>query len=254
MVLLMTVMIPAVNSVMGQSRFNLGVDSAASAVVTARAIATKPFSYPENDYYGAAALFLPDGEVRLIYSRMAKPSETNFKRTNPKRRGPYADYPNALAVQMPSGIRAAGIVRSQGKIQLLAPPFAVRFDRHGTLQAALGPDSRGNCRRLVYYDGNYDGNISVSSRPGGYNAEQYDPESPDYNASTVFDTSKQKIKLAFDEIETVVGVVVFDSFALHDAGLKYDGDYINQAAADWILDPENGQVLLFNRYNGTVME
>jgi hypothetical protein len=83
----------------------------------------------------------------------------------------------------------------------------------------------------------------------------YEPDdvsdSPDPHA----DTGRRK--MAFEALETVVGVIVYDFGAFKDAGHDLhdvlDDDTSSDAAAarDWIL--EHGTPVVINRQTGTVM-
>ncbi len=252
-ILLMAAMIPSVGAITSQARFRTGVDTAASAVVAARAVATQPHSYPRNDYHGAAALFTPSGEIRIVYAPKAPSAlfETGGHSSG-KSRAYYEDYPNSSSLQLPSGIRAVGIARGSKGLKLLGAPFGVRFNKYGVLFSAA---SSSKLRRLIYYD--YALNETYPTgpvRPGSYNPDNWDPETATNQVAQV----NGKYVMDFAVYETVIGVVVFDNMALREAGhdlqhaTKSGWSQVNDAASEWIM--ENGAVLIFNRYNGKVVE
>lgn len=252
-ILLMAAMVPAVSSITSQARFRSGIDLAASAVVAARAVSTLPYNYPRNDYHGAAALFTPSGEIRTIYG-MRAPDGLYYTGGAPggDTRACYKDYPDAMAMQLPTGIRAAGIVRGSKGLKLLGAPFGVRFNKYGMLISGASVNLR---TRLIYYDHDLNGApYHTPARPSDYNPDNWDPEIPGSNVPEI----DGKYKMDFPVYETVIGVVVFDNAELHERGFNLEHgiqsgwSQINDDAAEWIF--ENGKVLLFNRYNGKVVE
>lgn len=207
----------------------------------------------------------------------------------------YDDISDVDYIKLPRGTAALGLTRSgsPSSVVLLLPPFALRFDANGALvsgQTATtsSPD------RTVWYDANCDDRYQVRSsnmadpnpsllaaslgddvsRPfpsgGNYSAELWDPESSQWVPSAglagdrpnpAYDQTRGRYRLPFEEIETVVGLVVFSKKDLWDGGYRMeattsDGS-ISAAARDYILntliDKKRAKVLFFNRYTGTPM-
>ncbi len=218
-------------------------------------------------YAGTAVLFTPSNELRIIESIQNAYTSNGAALqllddgfgSNP--RNGYRDLRGRDYIQMPRGSGVVGIVRhgnGDNDIELLAPPFAVRFNEHGYLVAAHEPGWRD---RQVVYDSNYDGWYDVNStRPSGYDPSEYDPHAPGYSPSTfkregAGNQAINKHMMEFECIETVLGVIVFDKDLLYDLGmdLSANNGFINSDARAWLLNPDNGKALFFNRVTGRVI-
>ena len=231
----------------------------ATAVATARAYATTTRANLQNSgdptsagfrYSGAAVLFTPAGELRLVNNHQRAVNGSN-RPLEPEKNG-YIDIAGRDYIRLPRDAGVVGIARrgnlASASLYLLAPPFAVRYNEQGNLIAGV---SRGH--RVVYYDGDYDGRMVVSNdRDGDYDPDHCDPSSPTFDASC-WHTTQHKYKVPFEAIETVVGIVIYSKNRLRGAGYGHTTDQttsgsINADAKSWILD--NGETVLFNRYTG----
>jgi len=246
-------------------------------------------------YSGAAAIFTPAGEIRLtrndagaISKDLPASTGTLLERSGPTDgdvqsstmprnelngfRDLEIDY-----LLLPSDTGVAGINRVSGGTVavgnpasdppwLLPPPFAVWFDQNGYM-VATGWDlsgNRPNDYQFVYYDGDYDGDISLTAPPGSnrasianYNPDEYNPNHADF-FSTNWDSLEEKYILPFDKMEAVVGVYVYSRDAFEAA--VQDGiipSWANDSIADntlrWDWMKENGQMLMFSKQTGTLM-
>jgi hypothetical protein len=245
--------LPVINAIQAYGSEANGVGQVTNAVVAARAYATRPVVFAEHGAYsGAAALFTPSGQIRLV-ENVPDLEEEDGDLLEPERSG-YTDIPVAEPGQLPHNIRVVGIARNSNGTIFLAPPIAVRFNEHGMLIAA----QTSSPRRNVFYDGNRDGNVDDGNvRTAGafddYNPGVYDPDSPDFDPDVARNADGNLI-FPIEVIEAVIGLYVFDRDALLDAGhnLVASGETsnpINQDAADWI-EANAIETLLFDRYTG----
>ncbi len=242
----------------------MAMNTIAAAVTASRAYATADKmdledlgdpQYAGVTFSGAAVLFTPAGELRLVENdQYAMDGSSPQKLLEPKNQNGYADVSGREYLKLPGDAGVVGIARGTLGLYLYTPPFAIRFDEHGNLIS--GQNLGVNFDRLVYYDGNiYNNKYTSSTRPNNYNPDLWDPNSPGY--INRWDTTELKYKLPFEKIETVVGVVVYSKRALRDAGLNHDGtggtDSLNAAATTWLLDPnaKNGRIMFFSRHSGT---
>lgn len=258
---------------MGQTEAAINTISAAVAAIRSYATQDKPdmedtraddpVTYSGFTYSGVALIFTPAGELRLVENdQNARNSSNNFLEsptvisgTTAYRSG-YADLPGRDYIKLPRDIGVVGIARGgtgAGTLYLFTPPFALRFDENGSLISGQ-PTINSGFKRVVYYDGNYNNAYSTSSgRTTGYNPDAWDP-----SVSTVAQT-QGRYHLPFEELETVVGVVVYSKKALRDAGHNHaaagSGSPINTTAHNWILDPNggDGKVIFFSRHSGARM-
>jgi len=260
--MLLGVLLPTTSTIRNMVASKTAIHSIASAVTAARAFATLPRANLQDSgdpssagftFSGAAVLFTPAGEMRLVDNQqdaingLSDPLE-------PKKNG-YSDITGRDYLQLPPDTGVVGIARggnlAHSDLYLLAPPFAVRYNEHGHLIAAV---STGH--RLVYYDGNYDGKMTISNNRGeNYNPDTCDPSSPTFDPSC-WHTDAHRYKLPFEEIETVIGVVVYSKKDLRHAGFNHVADVdlprsVNALAKNWIL--ANGDTVFFSRFTGTVI-
>lgn len=265
-VLLVAMLVPLAKLITG-GRAEAGWNTVKAAVEVARRYATRVVEFERDldntvgiqkgNYSGVAIVFGPSNELRLVENDQNAEDGSGDPlelKDNPQRNG-YKDIPDRDWVYLPRGVGVVGIARNQTDgLVLYAPPFAIRFDEYGHLIAAQ-PSSKD---RLVYYDGNLDGRYQLGSdRPNNYNPAPYDPEHSDYNTANLN-------KMRFEELETVVGVVVFDKGTFYDDGFNLIPDGSNGAIigthwdedsaitkGGWIL--HFGRTIFFNRYTGTMI-
>ncbi len=257
------IVLPGVSAMRNMNQTKAAINALGAAVTAARANATvkkvdlediNPI-YAGFTHSGVAILFTPAGEMRLVENQQDAVDDDTPEPLflEALGRNGYRDIPRSDYVKVPRNAGVVGIARNaQGAsgLLLLTPPFAVRFTEHGTLivpeSASDDPD------RMVYYDGDYDGYHARSDgRFNGYDADDWDPHSPTYTDR--WDNTVKKYELPFEELETVVGVMVYSKPDLRQAGLGHSGTAsgINTAARDWIL--ANGQAIFFGRHTGTLI-
>ncbi len=248
--------LPVINAIQAYGSEANGVGQVTNAVVAARAYATRPVVFAEHGAYsGAAALFTPSGQIRLVENVPDLVNGSGNLLEEVGRNG-YADIPVAEPGQLPHNIRVAGIARNEDGTILLSTPIAVRFNEHGMLIAA----QKSSKERVVHY--NSDHSLNGSDEPdvttgderfNGYDPGIYDPDSPKFDQEEARDADGNLI-FPIEVIEAVIGIHVFDRDALLDAGhnLAASGETsnpINQDAADWI-EANAIETLLFDRYTG----
>ncbi len=260
--IILSVTLNGVQSLVRDTRVQVGYNTVASAVLAARTYALNsdqadlgsidPPPVPDADYSGAAALFTPAGEIRLVENDQ-RAEDGNSDPLEPTCNG-YADIPNVEYIKLPKGVGVVGIAREGiGDPTFHPPPFAIRFDENGQLIA--GETGGASESRVVIYDGNYN-NIYAKSlsanRPSNYDPDPWDPQSPQWDPNH-WDTSVDRYELDFERIEAVIGVIVYSKVDFTDEG----GDWPGTAPAgfssieDWLA--EHGEVMLFSRYSGKVL-
>ncbi len=254
-VLLMALGIPSVRSMLKAEQYRTGINTASAAIAAARAYATQSKGFSIGKYDGAAVIFTPGGECRIVVNDEEFVDGTGSS-PNPleedvsANRNGYIDAPGIDYVQMHSSVGVVGIARANlsgtdEDVLLLAPPFAVRFDENGQLITGLGSTSSLGHERLVFYNGNYDVRSSGASSypdyqiidvsndykrgdpfwaPSGteYNADHWDPRSPSYSPGSGDepgeDTASGRQRLPFERLETVPAIIVFDLEAFRAEG------------------------------------
>ncbi|MEM1209767.1 MAG: type II secretion system protein [Planctomycetota bacterium] len=170
-------------------------------------------------------------------------------------------------------------VRLSGETtRLIPPPFAVWFSPSGSIVAGVPllsgtPDEVDRSRnRVLYYDGNHTRDLGntdhidvrrtgagawTSSRratpgvgPSTYDANQFDPASGQYVRATAFNEDLNRAVLPFEEIEAVVGVIVYDKADFRGAGFDWPAtsNAEGQDMAEWLTD--NGTAVFFSPTSG----
>jgi type II secretory pathway pseudopilin PulG len=254
-VLLFTLVVPSLRSLLNAGRVEQGLNVIATAVSAVRTYAGLNTSFPSGEYQGVAILITASGEIRYVqHGWNAANTLGKFLVDEKVPKAGYVDIPDRDYVKLPPGTGVVGLARNATGIsglKLLAPPFAIRFNPQGQLIARINDDAS-NPYSLVYYDGNYSGLYSTSlGRSNTYDPHPYDPSDVSFVA-TNYDVVQQKYRIAFEAIETVPGIIVFDMAQLRSAGLNLvatSAGKVNDAARDWIL--ANGSAVYFNRYNGS---
>ncbi len=282
-VLLIAVAVPSVSAIYESGRVEAGVNTVSAAVAAARAYAGRDTMFVEDldedtpgiqsgEYSGVALLFTPMRELRIVQNtELAKTTGGNYLETLSTALNGYVDI-NRDYIRVPKGVGFVGISRGSSptnSLQLMAPPFAVRFNPEGNLIAGQ------SSHRFVYYNADRDDDDEIDTgvnRGNPYGSDPYvpgewDPESPLYSPGSSPRPGKaekdDKYRLPFDEIETVVGLIVFDLNQFRSAGHRlYDqmsasdgsnwGGGDDDQAGKWIV--ENGQPVFFSRYSGAVMK
>ena len=249
---------PMIGAMKRDSSASSGVNTISVAIPSARRYATSDITFP-NDldlttpgnqagvYSGAAALFTPAGEIRLVSQKNTANAWSDFPTGSPllERHGPgINDLQNGTGLptqelngfrdleidylRLPSDTGVAGINRVSGLRTpmnragagapplLLPPPFAVWFNQNGYLVSTGWDLINGvpNDYQFVYYDGNYDGFYSTQGNRAPrddvspYNPDNFNPDSGDFDPNN-WDAAAEKYILPFEKIESVVGVYVY---------------------------------------------
>lgn len=273
-VVIMLIIFPVVGALKNGSRVEAGLNTVSLSADVARAWSTA--SLPQADlgsdpvtpvfgatYSGTAAIFCPTGEVRIVINdqRAVDTGGVFLEAPLPSRPSlnGYRDFRTANGartdldyISIPTGTGICGIYRNNTGAHLIAPPFAVAFDRDGQM---IPGANIGSGARVIYYDANYDGayNLAqVRSSLGGYNPTDWDGL-PGSNNDTANATTLVK-PLPFEAIETVVGVIIYDAKDAKTAGFDFSGggDYAEGSAGyDWLR--ENGTAVFFSPGSGVAL-
>jgi len=298
-VILFTVAVPNVRKLTGSGDTAAAVNTFSAAVASARTYAGLSPAFDFGSYSGVAIIVDTAGNLRLTtnaekfpgeYWQDGSSSETSPNLTNKflvdaenqeRLEEPvsgerhavngYVDIPGRDYTKLPANTGLLGIVRGgtgSGELQLLHPPFAIRFNREGTFIASKNINTDDSepfqqVDRVVIYDGNYDGEFWTKGSNGAhrgnpystttYNVNQWDPESSTFDASFAVHASG-RIKLPFEKLETVAGILAYskadmpDNLSLSDGGME--NDFGSGTVGQWLMD--NGTIIFINRYTGAL--
>ncbi len=223
-ILLVSVALPGIKGMVTGQRVNSVIDAISSVARTARAESLIAPEMINSDYAGTAVLFTPQNEMRIVKHQ----DSTRFVDANSQLlKGvfhAYKDLPNAPSVTMAREVGVVGITRSRrGEVLLLAPPFAIHFNRSGNQvctsysyaaeDKGLVAETNALVEDLIFYNGDYDRNTlqgSTSAVPldriaatfvnnraavqfhrnkpingGEYNPDKWFPFDPDYAKSAM---------------------------------------------------------------------
>ncbi len=241
------IVLPALGALQRGGRLEGTVNTITNAMSSLRARAATPVGdmHPEvpGARFGGAAGIFSANEVHLaLHDQRARDGATYLQTMDPPRYG-FEEMLDVDAFNFARGAGVAGLADfdGDGNVDLIPPPFAVRFDRHGRL--ILGSSETRS--QLVYVDGNYDGNYDTGSNRGntGGNPEAYDRHSPQFDPANV---DEGRPVLPFEELETVFGVVVYPKTDM----LNQFEDFgpATGALRQEIL--ERGRVVVFGRHAG----
>jgi len=268
---LMTLAFPAISLMQRLTRGGAAETTIGVAVRTAAAYAVKPKpaisnpNYPSVSFYsnGAAILFTPNGDIRILESdRLAKDTAGNFLQVGTPPRFGYKDIEGRDYINLPSHTGIVGIIRTgpnPDDIKLIPPPFAVRFDRHGQLSiGSTNPEET----YMVYYDANGDGRYDLNSKRDEYTPEEWDSRDSTWNKNMRADGLSPA--LPFERIETVIGVLLFSMNDLKGQGHEFTTDsdgFLEDDVRNWLLatkdaDPlalKNAKTLFFSRSSGAIL-
>lgn len=255
MILLFTIAVPGLRNLLNSGKTEQGVALISTATASIRVYANQSPAFTTGSYQGVALLFTPSNEIRYtqhVYYTSDSPGSFIIE----DQEAGYVDIAREY-VQLPTGIGALGLSMGDkggsGYLHLVTPPFAIRFNPSGHLIARRTPNIAAlGDYGTVFYDHDYDLRYSETALPRSntYDPAPYDPDSPSYDENN-FNTTEQKYELPFDEIETVMGVLVYDKNAFAEQGhnLQLSGGELDANARQWLLD--NGETVFFNRYNGS---
>lgn len=287
MVILFTIALPSIRSLTGSGQSTAAVNTFSAAVAAARTYAGINPVFDFGSYSGCAIIVDTAGQLRLTINAERFPdnypySANQFLQDTDGRKleqgqdsgtkrwavNGYVDVAGREYFTLPRGTGLMGIVRGgtgTGEVQLLHPPFAVRFNAEGTYVASKNTDVDQStpvqqASRVVCYDGNRDsayimgtGAGSTRANPfggGTYDYAQWDPESSAYVSS-----NQATVKLPFEKLESVAGIVAYSKTALADAGLTFstgglETSFGSGTAGEWIMN--NGIKIFINRYTGAL--
>jgi len=250
-----------------------GINVLSVATATARSVAGAGVPVGTGFYSGSALLAGPGGDLRIVLERDPDTFVDPVSLPLPTTMSAYTDVQDHDYARLPRGVGMAGWAGagSGGGLRLLAAPFVLRFDSDRRLIWREPSAEDG----LLYYNGNGDQAAGkevitagrdrttpwYTSSGGLYDPDDWDQDAPDYqawddtSANPGFHPTLHKPKLPFDAYESVVGVIVYSKKKLRAAGKSLiseatAGRPINSDGTAWLV--ENGKLLLFNRYTGTV--
>ncbi len=266
MLLLASIVYPLISSFQRSSKVDAAASMVAAGVASARGYANRPSAdldpeIVEVEFSGVGLLFI-GSEMRLIENdQRAKSTGNNYLESLKDKRNGFRDIPGTKNLYLPKGTGVAGIYRTGSGLELVPPPFAILFDKHGRLVLGRPSDPDSN-DRVVYFDGDYDGKIDVNNTRVGFKVREYSRAIGTFDEKHVHDNGQ--LKLPFDVIETVIGVVVYSDSEFRDirqempetryVKFTFNGkpltcqDKNDGRVAGWLFD--NGRVLLFSRYTG----
>lgn len=239
--LVVGVSLPLMRTFTRNSGVTSGINTIVVSAEAARQLATTattsldPLS-DSGSTEGSALLVTNVGEVRLL----AHDSGANLAG---ERKG-FQDVSGRDYIMLSASTRMVGIRRngpSNNDLQFVAPPFAIRFNQYGNL--VFGNPTSANFAFNVYYDADYNGGYDTTSRPANYNP---------YATPPVWDGTEGRFELPFGEIETVIGVMVFDIGDVPEENQianTADG-YITADSTNGKLILQHGTAIFFNRVTG----
>ena len=160
-------------------------------------------------YSGTAALFTPSGEIRLVVNdQAASDQNANFiEGPDSDAQGfAYRDISGIDYISMPRSVWVVGVRYANDQLELLPPPFAVRFNEYGHVATD---------KPYIYYDSNSDHLSDESHQKGYYDTDSVRPDN--YNPDEWIRTALAPNPitgirpLPFDRIEVVTGVIAFNT-------------------------------------------
>jgi type II secretory pathway pseudopilin PulG len=262
---------PVMNAMYAGSRESAGVNTLTVAVAQARMYATadpgpkevssgSPPTLVSVRYQGAALILDQAGDIRLVeHNQAAKDTAGVLLHINnpspppPSRRG-YQDL-GLNYIQTPANVGYVGIIRhrtgpNSSEIELIAPPFAIAFDQQGRLLIDDdGPTYASTLDDRVFYDADFNGRYDTrtsADRPDNYKPSNF------LNRASNYSVSADKWILPFEVIETVAGVLVYDTTKITDLTSGSNGYIDNSASSNHLRDQllAVGQPVFFSRMTG----
>lgn len=204
-----------------------------------------------GDYSGTAALFTPGGEIRfLINDREAVDGAGRQLEEDlvyaPNFLNGYKDIPDVEYLTLPSTAGVVGVVRDQtmtgGKVRLLMPPFAIRFNEFGHVA---------NNEMFIFYNSNYDSPPRYGTtdfRNSSYNPRDFDPRA---NFNLQPHMSEKRYELPFEAIEVVSAVILYPYRELFLDKHWYEDTDPEFAK---LTDPEFGKAMYYSPHTGLVLK
>lgn len=220
-----------------------------------------------GDDSGVAIVFTPGGELRLVENDPDAANgsgnliEIDRNEAGQSLRNAYSDIQGRDYVKLPSRVSVAGLRRlSSGSswpddVEFVPAPFAVRFDKHGTLINRQGGTSGTSIFTEdghVYYDGDGNGEYETgSSLPAGYDPAEWDYRSANSSATLVSGSNvsitgnSPRWTLPTDRLDSLVVAVVYDVGDFTAIG----GWNATEAEISNFMN-ENGRFIFFSRNTG----
>lgn len=294
---------PTISSTIRASSIDMAVGQINSGVSGARVFATRdrPFvvarrvgasirtaSANGDGFSGAICLFTPTGSLRVLENDENARDEGLaqadgwLEMQSPPLNG-YRPIEGVDEIRMPGRTMTLGIVRTGSgpyDVQLVPPPFAIRFSSGGTLSLGQEPPEGSNLR-FVFVSPREEVDTAAGTTAASFSQSSllYDVSSnrtlfggpldlERFGRGGLERTGTGQIALPFSAVETVSGVVVVDPdqvprrFA-HPDGTTGDIDVLfsedrsslytpNQSAAllSWANSESGGRILFFNPTTG----
>lgn len=249
--LVVTLSVPVIRSMGRDSGVTSGVNTVVVAAEAARYLGTAaqaefdPLS-DKGSTEGAALMVTNFGEIRLLVhdgsASLAMSGRRKAFADAVDLKDQPRDYITLSSRTGIVGIQRDGTSAGVDGLRFVTPPFAIRFSAQGGI--VVGDEAPGG-EFNVYYDKDYDGIPGTTSRPNGYNPGAITPTS-------VWNRAAGKYELPFDEIEAVIGVLVFDlnEVAPRDLVANTGSSYIRAGSASGRKLLEMGTPVFFNRVTG----
>lgn len=205
-----------------------------------------------ESYSGTAAIFCPTNEIRIVLNdrnAQATSGTPAYLEDRGTELNGYHDLSQVEYIRIPSGVGVVGIERfgpNANDIRFIAPPFAIAYNELGQL-------NYGDANGYIYYNGdglaNYNLNKNRTSI-SGYNPADWDRDST--NAAP--NTGDTRLKLPFEAIECVAGVLVFSLDNYQAASHDFAGGgrvTLGSNAGRWLQ--ENGETIFFSPHTGVAL-
>jgi type II secretory pathway pseudopilin PulG len=238
MIVSVAIIIPSVNKFAQMTRDSTAKNGLNTALSAIRAYATREIgqrnSAASSDYSGVAIIVTPASELRLVENdQFAQDTQSPHVYLEDTYNG-YIDIEDRDYITLPKDTGLVGIATPTGLTQFISPPFAIRFDANGQLAVTDSsvPSS------YVYYDGNYDGYITLSGAGSSrsatfdgsnYKVQEWDPSQTEYvdNGGTGNNPGKYlpsndeddnygKYRLPFEKLDAVIGVITYSKRTLKE--------------------------------------
>lgn len=255
MIVSLSIIIPSINQFIELTTDNTAKNGFNTALTAIRAYATRDVgsrnSAASSTYSGVAIIVTPACELRLTendqFAQDVSSGTGHEYLENNSTYGnlnAYIDLDDREYITIPKDTGIVGILSPTGNTKYISPPFAIRFDEKG--QLAVTDTSTQQNDTYVYYDGNYDGYLTLNLSNDGssrtkpfdgfdqYKVQQWDRNeqayfdllsgTPEKNTTTnkpgIYAPSNQddanygKNKLPFEKLEAVIGVVIYSKRTL----------------------------------------
>ena len=204
--------LPFLSRILDGNKVSAGVNAVTVAVQSTRLLSTSRETAigtaVGSRFSGTALIVTPPlvGEMRLTENDQLATTGLGSAGTALEglvNRDGFRDIPGIDVVTIPAGVRIVGLSREAGSanLQILQPPFAIRFNENGNLVVGSDRPSGGlpNPPNLVDYDGDVDTRFEGTVRPSGYNVDAFNP---------TFVAAEEKLTLPFERFETVPAIRV----------------------------------------------